>query len=135
MYAVGETFYYEIFDEEYELHVVGDIILSGKEYIIAEDFEGDKRAFLFDENEEDVVLLEDDDALEVIEHWEEEYFGTSSDIGDWDEDGYYDREDSVAISDDGDEESYISENYIEEEPVYDEYEEDVDSFITGLMEK
>ncbi|WP_319204823.1 hypothetical protein [uncultured Ilyobacter sp.] len=135
MYAVGETFYYEIFDEEYELHVVGDIILGGKEYIIAEDFEGDKRAFLFDENEEDVVLIEDDEAIEIIEYWEEEYFGTSSDIGDWDEDGYYDREDSFAIADDGDEESYINENYVEEEASYDEYEEDVDSFITGLMNK
>jgi DNA-directed RNA polymerase subunit delta len=135
MYAVGETFYYEIFDEEYELHVIGDIILGGKEYIIAEDFEGEKRAFLFDENEEDVVLIEDDDALEIIGHWEEEYFGTGADIGDWDEDGYYDREDSFAVSSGDEEESYIEDNYIEEEDSFDEYEEDVDSFITGLMEK
>lgn len=137
MYAIGETFYYEIFDEEYELHVIGDIILAGKEYIIAEDFEGEKRAFLFDENEEDVVLIEDEDAIDIIEHWEEEYFGTSSDIGDWDEDGYYDREDTFAVSDDDEEESYIEDNFVEEEDEenFDDYEEEVDSFITGLMEK
>ena len=37
MYAVGETFYHEIFEEEYELHVIGDLMSGGKEYIIAED--------------------------------------------------------------------------------------------------
>ncbi len=133
MYAVGETFYYEISDEEYELHVIGDIILGGKEYIIAEDFEGNKWAFLFDENEEDIILMEDDEAFEIKEHWEEEYLGSSSDIGDWDEDSYYEREDTFAVGED-DEEKFIDENYVEEEG-YEEYEEDVDSFITGLMEK
>lgn len=132
MYAVGETFYYEIQDEEYELNVIGDIILVGTEYLVTEDFEGDKWVFLFDEDEEELVLIDEDEALDIISYWEKEYFGGGSDIGDWDEDGYYDREDTSSIGDD-DEEKFISENYIEEEEYVDE-DEGVDSFFTNLMD-
>lgn len=131
MYAVGETFYYEIQDEEYELNVIGDIILGGKEYLITEDFEGEKWVFLFDEDEEELVLMDEDEAMDIISYWEKEYFGGGSDIGDWDEDGYYDREDTSSFSED-DEDKFISENYVEEEGYVEE--EEVDSFFTNLMD-
>lgn len=135
MYAVGETFYHEILDEEYELNVIGDIILGGIEYLIAEDFEGGKWAFLFDEDEEEVILMDEDEALEIITYWEKEYFGGNADIGDWDEDGYYDREDITSPGDD-DEEKFISENYIEDEDFVEEDDDDgsVDSFFTNLID-
>lgn len=124
MYAVGETFYHEIFEEEYELHVIGDLMSGGKEYIIAEDFDGEKYAFIYDENEEELSHMEDEDeAMEVMEFWEKEYNGASTtDIGDWEDDEYYDREDSSAA-----EESYAEVDGLEE------YDEDVDSFISGLL--
>ena len=123
MYAVGETFYHEIFEEEYELHVIGDLIENGKEYIIAEDFDGEKYAFVYDENEEELSHIEDeDDAIEVMDFWETEYSGAASaNIGDWEGDEYYDREDSKT-----------DENYAEVDGL-DELEEDVDSFISGLL--
>ena len=125
MYAVGETFYHEIFEEEYELHVIGDLMSGGKEYIIAEDFDGKKYTFIYDENEEELSYIEDeDDSLEVLEHWESEYNGASTgDIGDWEGDEYYDREDNNSSAD---------EVYAEVDGL-DEYEEDVDSFISGLL--
>ncbi len=124
MYAVGETFYHEIFEEEYELHVIGDLMSGGKEYIIAEDFDGEKHAFIYDENEEELSHMEDEDeAMEVMEFWEKEYNGAATtDIGDWEGDEYYDREDSSAA-----EESYAEVDGLEE------YDEDVDSFISGLL--
>jgi len=123
MYAVGETFYHEIFEEEYELHVIGDLMSSGKEYIIAEDFDGEKYAFVYDENEELLSHIEEDDeAMEVLDFWESEYNGAAStDIGDWEGDEYYDREDSK------------SEDRYAEVDALDEMEEDVDSFISGLL--
>ena len=92
MYSQGETFYYDIDDEEYELHVLENVIMGDKEYIIAEDFDGDVHVFLYDEDEEELEILDDGDASEVIDYWEEEYL-LGEDIGDYEEDEYYDRED------------------------------------------
>lgn len=92
MYSQGETFYYDIDDEEYELHVLENVIMGDKEYIIAEDFDGDVHVFLYDEDEEELEILDDGDASEVIDYWKEEYL-LGEDIGDYEEDEYYDRED------------------------------------------
>lgn len=112
MYSQGETFYYDIDDEEYELHVLENVIMGDKEYIIAEDFDGDVHVFLYDEDEEELEILDDGDASEVIDYWKEEYL-LGEDIGDYEEDEYYDREDEEygAKFDnedyyDGDEEDY-----------------------------
>ena len=92
MYSQGETFYYDIDDEEYELHVLENVIMGDKEYIIAEDFDGDVHVFLYDEDEEELEILDDGDASEVIDYWKEEYL-LGEDSGDYEEDEYYDRED------------------------------------------
>ena len=92
MYSQGETFYYDIDDEEFELSVVENITMKDKEYIIAEDYDGDVHVFLYDEDEEELEILDDGDASEVIDYWKEEYL-LGEDIGDYEEDEYYDRED------------------------------------------
>ena len=85
MYSQGETFYHDIDDEEYELHVIENVVMGDKEYIITEDFDGQIHVFLYDEEEEDIYLIEDSDAMEVIEYWREEYL-SGDDIGDYEED-------------------------------------------------
>lgn len=113
MYSQGETFYFDIDDEEFELHVLENITLGDKDYIIAEDFDGGKHVFLYDEEEDDVRMVEDkSETIEIIDHWVNEYLG-DEDIGDWDDDGYYDREDEFNTDDlydnydyDDDEEDY-----------------------------
>ncbi|AVQ31403.1 MULTISPECIES: hypothetical protein [Fusobacterium] len=110
MYSQGETFYHDIDDEEYELHVIENVVMGDKEYIIAEDFDGQIHVFLYDEEEEDIYLMEDSDAMEVIEYWREEYL-SGDDIGDYEEDEYYDREDEYS-------EKFDNEDYYEDEEEY-----------------
>ena len=79
-------------------------------YIIAEDFDGQIHVFLYNEDEEDIYLMEDSDAMEVIEYWREEYL-SGDDIGDYEEDEYYDREDDYS-------EKFDNEDYYEDEEEY-----------------
>lgn len=93
MYTQGETFYYEINDEEYELEVLENVIIGDTEYLVTEDFDGKLYVFSYDEDEEEVVYVSNKrHANEVIEYWKDEYL-ISADIGDYDDDEYYDRSD------------------------------------------
>lgn len=94
MYSQGETFFHIIDDEEFELTVLENLIIRDKEYVIAEDFDGNNYVFLYDEDEDDMYFIEDsNEANNILDYWRDEYLG-SDDIGDWDDDEYYDREDS-----------------------------------------
>lgn len=93
MYSIGETFYYDFEDEEYELTVLENFNLDDVEYIIAEDFDGRHFAFYYDENEDEVKHITDShDEDSVISYWKEEYF-LDDEINDFEENEYYDRED------------------------------------------
>lgn len=128
MYAVGENFEYMVEDEEYDISVIGDVIMFGDEYLIGEDLEGKRYVFIYIEDEEMVQLVDDvDEASDILDNWEEEYFAGGTDIGDWDDDSYYEREDKITTG------SSNTEEYFEDDD-YSESEEDVDSFISGLME-
>ncbi|RUA06142.1 MAG: hypothetical protein DSY38_04865 [Fusobacteria bacterium] len=128
MYAIGENFEYLIDDEELDISVIGDIMLFGDEYLIGEDLEGQKYVFIYREDEEIVELIEDEDEIsDILDSWEDEYFAGGTDIGDWEDDSYYEREDSLIVSEDADLEEYF------EIDDYSESEEDLDSFISGLM--
>jgi len=131
MYAIGENFEYMIEDEEYDISVVGDIIMFGDEYLIGEDLDGKKYVFIYKEDEEIVELVEDlDESSDILDNWEEEYSVGGIDIGDWDDDSYYEREDKITTG------SNTTEVYFEEEDFSEiEIEEDVDSFISGLLEE
>ncbi|WP_028856509.1 hypothetical protein [Psychrilyobacter atlanticus] len=127
MYAVGENFEYMIEDEERDMSVVGDIMMFGDEYLIGEDLDGKRYVFIYREDEEIVELVdEEDEASDILDNWEDEYYAGGTNIGDWDDDSYYEREDKITTG------SEETEEYFEEED-YSEIEEDVDSFISGLM--
>lgn len=108
MYSQGETFFYNIDDEEFELSVVENISMRDKEYIIAEDYDGEFHVFEYDEDEEEIYILDEVDAMEVIEYWQNEYLD-GEDIGDYEDDEYYDREDEEY----GD--RYDNEDYYEDD--------------------
>ena len=127
MYAVGENFEYIIEDEEYDISIIGDIMLFGDEYLIGENLDGKRYVFIYREDEEIVELVEEEDeATDILDNWEEEYYAGGIDIGDWDDDSYYEREDKITTG------SGDTEGYFEDED-HSEIEEDVDSFISGLM--
>ena len=127
MYAVGENFEYMIEDEERDISVIGDIMMFGDEYLIGEDLDGKRYVFIYREDEEIVELVdEEDESSDILDNWEEEYYAGGTNIGDWDEDSYYEREDKITTGSDN------TEAYFEDDD-YSESEEDVDSFISGLM--
>ena len=96
MYSPGEFFYYEDLGLEFE--ALFTLTYDNEDYLIAENEDGDRYVFI-NNDDEDVELVEDEDlAEEVLAYWEEEYLD-KSDIGDWDDDEYYDREDHVNIDD------------------------------------
>ncbi|MGL4509023.1 hypothetical protein, partial [Cetobacterium sp.] len=77
-----------------------------------EDFDGTNYIFLYDEDEDDLIFV--DDAAEintVLDFWKEEYLGADN-IGDWDDDEYYDREDSY------DQDDYYDMGYDDDEKDY-----------------
>ncbi len=128
MYAVGENFEYLIEDEELDISVIGDIMMFGDEYLIGEDLDGTRYVFIYREDDEIVELVSDEDeSADILDNWEEEYYAGGTDIGDWDDDSYYEREDLLTVGGSNEVEGYF------EVDDYMEAEEDVDSFISGLM--
>lgn len=110
MYSQGESFYYTIDDEEFELTVLENLIIRDKEYLITEDFDGNNHVFLYDEDEDELEHIDDSsEANSILDYWKDEYLN-SENIGDWDDDEYYDREDSYD-SDDLYESDYDEKDY------------------------
>ena len=109
MYAVGENFEYMIEDVEYDISVIGDIMMFGDEYLIGENLDGKRFVFIYKEDEELVQLVEEEDeASDILDNWEEEYYAGGTDIGDWDDDSYYEREDKITTGS-GDTEAYFED--------------------------
>lgn len=99
MYSQGDIFYYNYDGDEYELNVLENFILDNKEYIITEDHDGDIHVFFYDEDEEDLLLVDDrDEKKAVIAYWRNECL-LDEDIGDFEDDEYYDREDELLNKD------------------------------------
>lgn len=123
MYSIGEIFTYEVEDEEVEFEVIGDMIMRGKEYLIAENEEHEKKIFVYDDQEEVLHYIDDEDeAADLIEEWEAEYYGTSAEIELWGEDYVDESSDDEFIKDD---ELYIEEDEFSD---YDElYDSDFES--------
>lgn len=92
VYSMGETFYYEMEDEEKQFHVVGDVVIKGKEYIVGEDNFNLYYVFWYDDMNEELIYIDDaDEAEKLIDEWQEEYYGTIDEVGLWEED--YEEED------------------------------------------
>lgn len=129
MYSVGESFCYEINDEEVELNIIGDVIIRGNEYIIAEDEDNNKFVFIYDDNEEDLIYIDDTEvAEELINSWQSEYYGTIDEVGLWEEEYEDEDEDEEELESSGDE-------YYMEDDDFLERDEDFDSYIDDLMDK
>jgi DNA-directed RNA polymerase subunit delta len=107
MYSVGENFYYEIDDEEYEYYVIGDMIIKGKEYLVAEDEDHNKKVFIYDDIVEEILMVEgEEEQDELLEMWENEFYGTSEEIGIW-------ADDEFNSDYDDEEEEVDNEDYVE----------------------
>lgn len=94
MYSQGETFEYEIEGEFLELEVVENLSKRGNEYLITEDLNGVYHVFYYDEDLDEIVLLDEDEGEEIVEYWEEEYL-SGENISDFEDDEYYDRDEEI----------------------------------------
>lgn len=137
MYSVGEEFEKLIEDDLEYFTCIANFNIGDKEYLICENENGVKRVFNYDTLEEELVLLEEDEADEVLEVWEEDYYGTDKDYMYWNEEfGEYDEitpnekegylEEIDDLSDDYDE--------YDEYDDYDEDEEDLNDFLDEFLE-
>ena len=123
MYSVGEEFEIILDDSPVYFTCLANIIIKGKEYIISENEEGTKRVFLFDFNEDEVVVLDYEVEEEILLIWEEEYYGTDKEYMYWNEDfGTYDKEPKKDIE------------YDETEELDPIEEEDLEDFIENLLD-
>ncbi|MGF6907372.1 hypothetical protein [Fusobacterium sp. PH5-44] len=96
MYSRGEVFYYKVDEKEVEFTALDNIEYEDNNYIIAENLDGDFFVFSYDENEEEVALIEDEgEIFELLTYWKEECCENESLLDDIDDEDYYDREDRL----------------------------------------
>lgn len=126
MYSIGESFTYEIEDEEKVFNVVGDVVIRGKEYVIGEDDMNICYVFWYNDADEEIVYIDDaDEAEKLLDEWQEEYYGTIDEVGLWEEE--YDENDE-------EEEENQEDYYIEGDSLDDDDGDGLGYYIDDLGE-
>jgi len=87
MYSAGEEF--ERINNEGDIEgytCLSNVTVGDKEYLVCDDETGEKKVYDLDEDEED----------QVLEIWNDEYYGSDKDYMYWNEDfGEYDKDENV----------------------------------------
>ncbi len=132
MYSVGEEFEKVIEDDVEYLTCIGTVNIGSKEYIICENENGIRRVFHYDSLEDDLEYVEEDESDEVLETWEEDYYGVEKDYMYWnDESGEYDQvEKEVSDLEDLD----LVEEEFEEDFDFADDDDDLDDFLNDFLD-
>lgn len=85
MFSVGEDFEIVIDEVNEYFNCIANLNLKGKEYIIAENEEGNKRVFLYDAIDDEVVTMSEDEEEDILNVWEEDYYGVDKNYMFWNE--------------------------------------------------
>ena len=127
MFSVGEEFEVLVDEINEYFTCISSLIMKGKEYVIGEDEEGTKRAFLYDPNEDEILPLPEDEEEDIVTFWEDEYFGNDKDYMFWNED--FEEYDKVEKED-------TLEDYseVDETENLEESEEDLEDFVENLLD-
>lgn len=139
MYSAGEEF--ERYNEEDELEsftCIANVNTDGKEYLVCDDENGDKRVFFYDSIEEEIKDLDEDEQERILEIWDNEYYGSDKDYMYWNEDfGEYDKNENVdgefdernfdSLNDDNNDENGFFDNE-------DEDDEDLSEFLDDFFD-
>ena len=130
MFSVGEDFEVIIDDVNEYFNCIANLTIKGKEYIIAENEEGTKRAFLCDSNDDEIIVLAEDEEEDILNIWEEDYYGADKDYMFWNEEfEEYDKPTKEDLEYDESEPDDIHE--VDD---LDESEEDLEDFIENLLD-
>lgn len=90
MYSLGERFILEIEEEVLDLSVVGDVIINGSEYLIGEDEYGSNYVAYYDDLEDELTYIDDEDKAEsILDNWKNEVYGNQDESSFWDDDEEY----------------------------------------------
>lgn len=132
MYSIGEEFERVIEDDVEYLTCIGTVNIGSKEYIICENENGIRRVFHYDSLEDDLEYVEEDESDEVLETWEEDYYGVEKEYMYWnDESGEYDQvEKEVSDLEDLD----LVEEEFEEDFDFADDDDDLDDFLDDFLD-
>ena len=97
MYSAGEEF--ERINNEGDVEgytYLSNITVGDKEYLVCDSETGEKKVFYYDSIEEELYDLDEDEEDQVLEIWNDEYYGSDKDYMYWNEDfGEYDRNENI----------------------------------------
>lgn len=105
MFSLGNYFKKEISGNDYDFEIISTVTYEDEKYILADNEEGETFVFINDDNNLE-YLDEPDLADEILDFWRYSQDKSLDDIGDWEEDEYYDREDALNTSPHFDNENY-----------------------------
>ncbi len=133
MYSIGEEFERVIEDDVEYLTCIGTVNIGSKEYIICENENGIKRVFHYDSLEDDLEYVEEDESDEVLETWEEDYYGVEKEYMYWnDESGEYDQvEKEVSNLEDLD---LVEEEFEDDDFDFADDDDDLDDFLDDFLD-
>ena len=134
MYSIGEEFERVIEDDVEYLTCIGTVNIGSKEYIICENENGIKRVFHYDSLEDDLEYVEEDESDEVLETWEEDYYGVEKEYMYWnDESGEYDQvEKEVSNLEDLD---LVEEEFEDDDFDFADDDDDLDDFLDDFLDE
>jgi len=97
MYSAGEEF--ERINNEGDVEgytCLSNITVGDKEYLVCDSETGEKKVFYYDSIEEELYDLDEDEEDQVLEIWNDEYYGSDKDYMYWNEDfGEYDKNENI----------------------------------------
>ena len=139
MYSAGEEF--EKINNEGDVEgytCLSNITVGDKEYLVCDDETGEKKVFYYDSIEEELYDLDEDEEDQVLEIWNDEYYGSDKDYMYWNEDfGEYDKNENVkgefdernfdSLNDDNNDENGVFDNE-------DEDDEDLSEFLDDFFD-
>ena len=87
MYSAGEEF--ERINNEGDVEgytCLSNVTVGDKEYLVCDSETGEKKVFYYDSIEEELYDLDEDEEDQVLEIWNDEYYGSDKDYMYWNED-------------------------------------------------
>ena len=112
---------------------LSNVTVGDKEYLVCDSETGEKKVFYYDSIEEELYDLDEDEEDQVLEIWNDEYYGSDKDYMYWNEDfGEYDKDEN----EDGEfnENNFDSLNENDENEFFEDEEETDDEDLSEFLD-
>ncbi|WP_369715754.1 hypothetical protein [Leptotrichia alba] len=136
MYSAGEEF--ERINNEGDVEgytCLSNVTVGDREYLVCDDETGEKKVFYYDSIEEELYDLDEDEEDQVLDIWNDEYYGADKDYMYWNEDfGEYDKNENVDGEFDEADFDSLDDNEIEFLDNEGEDDEDLSEFLDDFFD-